>query len=216
MERLREAALLSIGRASGFAAFGIFCVMIGLSFDPLLMVQTGGLLSLGSHRRVAAQGGSGGEGGLSAERGLAASAERGATTGWRRRAPLRQRRARSLHAVCAPRGDCLYRPLDGCHLLMVVGFLTAAGLWLECGRVKWISSVVLRLAYDEITPAGRHPSNRSIGPRVAVPSLTVTETRQARSRAPPGRPFRCRAGLWSLPCPSGHHLPSKVVTKIAQ
>jgi hypothetical protein len=47
MERLREAALLSIGRACGFAAFGIVCVMIGLSFDPRLMVQTGGLLSLG-------------------------------------------------------------------------------------------------------------------------------------------------------------------------
>ena len=47
MERLREAALLSIGRACGFAALGIFCVMIGLSFDPLLMVQTGGLLTLG-------------------------------------------------------------------------------------------------------------------------------------------------------------------------
>jgi hypothetical protein len=47
MDRLREAALLSVGRACGFAAFGIFCIMIGLSFDPLLMVQTGGLLSLG-------------------------------------------------------------------------------------------------------------------------------------------------------------------------
>jgi hypothetical protein len=47
MDRLREAALLSVGRACGFAALGIFCVMIGLSFDPLLMLQAGGLLSLG-------------------------------------------------------------------------------------------------------------------------------------------------------------------------
>lgn len=47
MERLHKAALISIGRACGFAGLGIVCAMIGLSFDPRLMLQTGGLLSLG-------------------------------------------------------------------------------------------------------------------------------------------------------------------------
>jgi hypothetical protein len=46
MERLREKALVSVGRASAFAALGIFCVMIGLSFDPVLMTRAGGMLSL--------------------------------------------------------------------------------------------------------------------------------------------------------------------------
>ena len=39
MERLREKALVSVGRASAFASLGIFCVMIGLSFDPVLMTR---------------------------------------------------------------------------------------------------------------------------------------------------------------------------------
>ena len=47
MERLREVALASIGKGCAFAALGIFCMMLGLSFDPLLMVQTGGALTLG-------------------------------------------------------------------------------------------------------------------------------------------------------------------------
>jgi hypothetical protein len=47
MEQLRRSAAISIGRATAFAAFGIFCLMIGLSFDPALMVRTGGVLSLG-------------------------------------------------------------------------------------------------------------------------------------------------------------------------
>jgi hypothetical protein len=47
MERLHEVALASLGKGCGFAALGIFCVMLGLSFDPLLMVQAGGTLTLG-------------------------------------------------------------------------------------------------------------------------------------------------------------------------
>jgi hypothetical protein len=46
MERLRRSATISIGRATAFAAFGIFCLMIGLSFDPPLMVRVGAVLSL--------------------------------------------------------------------------------------------------------------------------------------------------------------------------
>jgi heme A synthase len=46
MERLRRMAVISVGRASAFAALGIFCVMIGLSFDPVLMTRAGGMLSL--------------------------------------------------------------------------------------------------------------------------------------------------------------------------
>ena len=42
MERLREVAFLTIGRAVGFGGLAIFCVMAGTAFDPLLAVQAGG------------------------------------------------------------------------------------------------------------------------------------------------------------------------------
>jgi hypothetical protein len=46
MERLRRSATISIGRATAFAAFGIFCLMVGLSFNPPLMTRVGAILSL--------------------------------------------------------------------------------------------------------------------------------------------------------------------------
>lgn len=45
MEQLRRAAFLSIGRACGFAGFAVLCVMVGLSYDPLLAARTGGVLT---------------------------------------------------------------------------------------------------------------------------------------------------------------------------
>jgi hypothetical protein len=48
MDRLRQAAFVSIGRACGFAGLGILCVMLGLSYDPLLAARTGGALTLGA------------------------------------------------------------------------------------------------------------------------------------------------------------------------
>jgi hypothetical protein len=46
MENLRRAAFVSIGRAVAFAGLGIFVVMVGLSFDPVLALRTGGVLLL--------------------------------------------------------------------------------------------------------------------------------------------------------------------------
>ena len=44
MDELRRMAFVSIGRACGFAGFAILCVMIGLTYDPLVAVRTGGIL----------------------------------------------------------------------------------------------------------------------------------------------------------------------------
>lgn len=46
MHRLRALAFQTIGRAVGFAGLAIFCVMVGLSFDPLMAVRAGGVLTL--------------------------------------------------------------------------------------------------------------------------------------------------------------------------
>jgi hypothetical protein len=46
MEHLRRSARVSVGRATAFAVLGIFCVMIGLSFEVGLMVRAGAILSL--------------------------------------------------------------------------------------------------------------------------------------------------------------------------
>ena len=46
MEKIYEVAFLSVGRAVGFAGFGIFTLMIGLSFDALLALKAGGILLL--------------------------------------------------------------------------------------------------------------------------------------------------------------------------
>ena len=46
MEEMRKAAFTSVARGCGFALLGIFCVMVGSSFEPRLMFQTGGMLSI--------------------------------------------------------------------------------------------------------------------------------------------------------------------------
>jgi hypothetical protein len=49
MERLnslRRVAFISIGRGVAFAGLGIFVVMVGLSFDPVLALRSGGVLLL--------------------------------------------------------------------------------------------------------------------------------------------------------------------------
>jgi hypothetical protein len=46
MSAVEQAAFVSVGRASGFAALAIVCFMIGFSFDPLLAARIGAALSL--------------------------------------------------------------------------------------------------------------------------------------------------------------------------
>ena len=42
MDAIENAAYVSVGRACGFAGLAIFCLLAGLSFDPVLATQTGG------------------------------------------------------------------------------------------------------------------------------------------------------------------------------
>jgi len=46
MHAIENAAFVSVGRASGFAALGIFCLMFGLSFEPVTATRAGGVLCL--------------------------------------------------------------------------------------------------------------------------------------------------------------------------
>jgi hypothetical protein len=46
MEEMRRIALETVLRACGFGSLGIFCIMIGFSFEPRLAFQTGGTLTL--------------------------------------------------------------------------------------------------------------------------------------------------------------------------
>ncbi len=46
MEHMRRVAYETVLRACGFASLGIFCVMIGLSFNPQLAFQAGGFLTM--------------------------------------------------------------------------------------------------------------------------------------------------------------------------
>ena len=46
METIRRIAYETVLRACGFGSLAIFCVMIGLSFDPRSAFQAGGFLSL--------------------------------------------------------------------------------------------------------------------------------------------------------------------------
>lgn len=46
MEHLENAAFISVGRACGFGGLAIFCVVVGLSPDPILAARAGGLLTL--------------------------------------------------------------------------------------------------------------------------------------------------------------------------
>ena len=43
---MRRIAYETVLRACGFASLAIFCMMIGLSFEPRIAFQTGGLLTL--------------------------------------------------------------------------------------------------------------------------------------------------------------------------
>src|SRR5207247_10971247 len=45
MEHMREVAFATVLRACGFASLAIFCVMIGLSFQPRAAFQAGGFLT---------------------------------------------------------------------------------------------------------------------------------------------------------------------------
>ena len=45
MEHMRQAAFATVLRACGFGSFAIFCVMIGLSFEPRAAFQAGGFLT---------------------------------------------------------------------------------------------------------------------------------------------------------------------------
>lgn len=45
MEDMRRIAFETVLRACGFASLAIFCVMIGLSFNPLVAFQSGGFLT---------------------------------------------------------------------------------------------------------------------------------------------------------------------------
>ena len=47
MDAIEAAAFTSIGRACGFAGLGILCVMLGLSFEPVMATRTGGVMGLG-------------------------------------------------------------------------------------------------------------------------------------------------------------------------
>jgi hypothetical protein len=45
MEEMRRIAFETVLRACGFASLAIFCIMIGLSFNPRASFQAGGLLT---------------------------------------------------------------------------------------------------------------------------------------------------------------------------
>ncbi|MBI4274419.1 MAG: hypothetical protein HY659_06945 [Rhizobiales bacterium] len=46
MEEMRRIAYETVLRACGFGSLAIFCVMIGMSFEPRLSFQAGGTLSM--------------------------------------------------------------------------------------------------------------------------------------------------------------------------
>ena len=47
MDAIENAAFISIGRACGFVGLGVFCIVFGLMFDPVLAARAGGLICLG-------------------------------------------------------------------------------------------------------------------------------------------------------------------------
>jgi hypothetical protein len=46
MEEMRRVGFVTVARACGFGSLGIFCFMIGLSFEPVIAFQSGGTLTL--------------------------------------------------------------------------------------------------------------------------------------------------------------------------
>ena len=47
MDGMRRVAYATVLRACGFGSLGIFCFMVGLSFEPRLAFQAGGVLTMG-------------------------------------------------------------------------------------------------------------------------------------------------------------------------
>jgi hypothetical protein len=47
MDGMRRIAYATVLRACGFGSLTIFCFMVGLSFEPRLAFQTGGILTMG-------------------------------------------------------------------------------------------------------------------------------------------------------------------------
>jgi hypothetical protein len=43
---MRRIAFETVARACGFGSLAIFCVMVGMSFEPRLAFQTGGILTM--------------------------------------------------------------------------------------------------------------------------------------------------------------------------
>ncbi len=46
MDAIENAAFISVGRACGFFGLGVFCLMFGLSFEPVLAARSGAILCL--------------------------------------------------------------------------------------------------------------------------------------------------------------------------
>lgn len=46
MDNIRRIALETVMRACAFASLAIFCVMVGMSFEPRLAFQAGGILTM--------------------------------------------------------------------------------------------------------------------------------------------------------------------------
>ena len=46
MDNMRRIAFETVLRACGFGSLAIFCMMVGLSFEPRIAFQTGGVLTL--------------------------------------------------------------------------------------------------------------------------------------------------------------------------
>lgn len=46
MQAIEYAAYISVGRGCAFAGLAVLCVMLGLSFEPVLAAQIGGVLCL--------------------------------------------------------------------------------------------------------------------------------------------------------------------------
>jgi hypothetical protein len=47
MDGMRRVAYATVMRACGFGSLAIFCFMVGLSFEPRLAFQAGGILTMG-------------------------------------------------------------------------------------------------------------------------------------------------------------------------
>lgn len=46
MDAIENAAYISVGRACGFAGLAVFCLVFGLSYEPILAARTGAIMCL--------------------------------------------------------------------------------------------------------------------------------------------------------------------------